>query len=237
MKKVLLALFLAMGFTVAQAQVTANIDVTTDYRFRGISQTLKSGAVQGGLDYAHSSGLYIGNWNSSVSTAEYTDSTGLESDLYAGFKKEIVKGTTIDVGSYNYYYSQADSKYSSQSNTHEFYAAATQGPITVRYNQSIGNYFGATRSAASKYIQADVTLPVAAKINLVAHAGRTLVQNHSTSNYTDLNAGATYDVAGVTVGARYYKNMSLTTAAKAADTVSNQKLYKDAVVFSVAKLF
>ena len=237
MKKVLLALFLAMGFTVAQAQVTAKIDVTTDYRFRGISQTLKSGAVQGGLDYAHSSGLYIGNWNSSVSTAEYTDSTGLESDLYAGFKKEIVKGTTIDVGSYNYYYSQADSKYSSQSNTHEFYAAATQGPITVRYNQSIGNYFGATRSAASKYIQADVTLPVAAKINLVAHAGRTLVQNHSTSNYTDLNAGATYDVAGVTIGARYYKNMSLTTAAKAANTVSNQKLYKDAVVFSVAKLF
>src|SRR4051812_25230360 len=43
---------------------TGNVAVATDYRFRGISQTFKQPAIQGGFDYSHSSGFYVGNWNS-----------------------------------------------------------------------------------------------------------------------------------------------------------------------------
>ena len=68
MKKLFLALMMVIGFTSAQAQVTGNMSVTSDYRFRGVSQTQNAPAVQGGVDYAHSSGLYVGNWNSSVSS-------------------------------------------------------------------------------------------------------------------------------------------------------------------------
>ncbi|MBS0309234.1 MAG: hypothetical protein JSS58_09715, partial [Proteobacteria bacterium] len=46
---------------------TGNVTVATDYRFRGISQTFKQPTVQGGFDYSHSSGFYLGNWNSNVS--------------------------------------------------------------------------------------------------------------------------------------------------------------------------
>jgi len=46
---------------------SANLSLTNDYRYRGISQSNFRPAIQGGFDYAHSSGFYIGNWNSSIS--------------------------------------------------------------------------------------------------------------------------------------------------------------------------
>ncbi|HRI19242.1 MAG TPA: TorF family putative porin, partial [Burkholderiaceae bacterium] len=48
---------------------TANLGLFSDYRFRGISQTDKKPALQGGFDLGHSSGLYVGNWNSNVDSA------------------------------------------------------------------------------------------------------------------------------------------------------------------------
>jgi uncharacterized protein (TIGR02001 family) len=87
MKKLLFALLVATGVTASQAEVTGNLGLTSDYRFRGVSQSQNAPAVQSGIDYAHSSGLYIGNWNSSVSSQVYTNGSGVESDLYAGYKK------------------------------------------------------------------------------------------------------------------------------------------------------
>ena len=116
MKKIFLALLLAVGFTTAHAQLTANVGLTSDYRFRGVSQSNNGAAVQGGVDYAHSSGLYLGNWNSSVSTALYPNSSGAQSDLYAGWKKDVYKGLTVDVGSYNYFYLGKDNSTDSRFN-------------------------------------------------------------------------------------------------------------------------
>jgi len=72
MKKSLLILAL-LSAGLVQAQVTTNLGATSDYRFRGISQTQNAPAIQGGIDYAHKSGVYIGNWNSSVSSQLYTN--------------------------------------------------------------------------------------------------------------------------------------------------------------------
>ena len=237
MKKVLLAVLLTIGATMVQAQVIGNIGATSDYRFRGISQTQRSMALQGGIDYADKSGVYVGNWNSNVSSLMYTDSTGLESDLYAGFKKEVVKGVTVDVGSYNYYYSQAANKFSSVSNTHEAYAGVTTGPVSVKYSQSLGNYFAAANSKGSKYYQADLNMPVMPKLNANVHIGHTAVANRAANNYTDIKVGATYALAGFDVGAHYFTNRGMTTAAKNADTIAGQKLYENAVVVSVSKSF
>ena len=95
MKQLFLALLMAVGVTAAQAQVTGNLGLTSDYRFRGISQSQNAPAVQGGIDYAHSSGLYVGNWNSSVSSQVYTNGSGVESDLYAGWKKDVYKASPL----------------------------------------------------------------------------------------------------------------------------------------------
>jgi len=237
MKKLVLAFLMIAGMSVAQAQVTGNVGVTSDYRFRGISQTANSQALQGGIDYANKSGFYVGNWNSSVSSALYTDSIGMENDVYAGFKKEVIKGVTIDVGSYNYYYSRSGNTFNSVSNTHEAYIGAATGPVSVKYSQSLGDYFATANSKGSKYYQADLNMPLDKKMTINAHIGHTSVANHTASNYTDVKVGGTYTLAGLDVGAHYYTNRGLTAAAKVADTVAGEKLYKSALVFSVAKAF
>jgi hypothetical protein len=52
--------------------LTGNLGIFSDYRFRGISQTNKNPAIQGGVDFSMKNGLYLGNWNSNVDSAQYT---------------------------------------------------------------------------------------------------------------------------------------------------------------------
>lgn len=59
---------------------TFNTTIATDYSFRGISQTGNGPAIQGGIDWAHDSGFYIGTWASNLNFAG-----GMELDLYGGY--------------------------------------------------------------------------------------------------------------------------------------------------------
>ena len=120
MRKSILAAAVAAAFvspvavTTAQAQAaaapasphtfTGNVAVVSDYRFRGVSQTYKLPALQGGFDYSHSSGFYVGNWNSSVSGLSYNGGAALEMDFYGGWKTEFANGIGFDVGGLYYYY-------------------------------------------------------------------------------------------------------------------------------------
>ena len=238
MKKLVLAAILAglVGSAAAEG-ITGNVSATTDYRFRGISQTQRSAAVQGGFDYSTKGGFYVGNWNSNVSSLAYTDSTGLESDIYGGYKTEIAKGITLDVGSYNYIYSRAHGHFNSASNTNEIYAGVGVGPAVFKYSQSMGEYFGVANSKNSKYVQADVNQAIAGKLTANAHIGRTLINNNSSKDYTDIKLGATYNVAGLDIGAHYYTNTAFGSTAKAVNTINSQQLYKNAVIVSVGKSF
>ena len=244
MKKLLIALGVFASFGAAQAEVTGNLGLTSDYRYRGISQTQNAPAVQGGIDYAHSSGFYVGNWNSSVSSQVYTNGAGVESDLYAGYKKEVYEGITVDVGSYNYFYprSTTSAKTGSNFDTYEGYAAVGyKDLVTAKYSQTLGaGYFGQANAKGTKYYQADAKVPtvVVNKLSVVAHAGHTNVSNAGSLNYTDYNAGFAYMFPQDWEGSlKYYTNTGLTSAAQVANTVSGQKLYRNAVVASVTKTF
>jgi uncharacterized protein (TIGR02001 family) len=197
--------------------------------------------VQGGVDYAHSSGFYVGNWNSSVSSQMYTQGAGIESDVYAGFKKDIYKGLTIDVGSYNYFYPRANTSAStgSEFDTYEGFVGLGYGPVSVKYNRTLGNgYFGTANARGTEYYQADVNYPIgASKISVLAHAGRTNVANSSSADYNDFNFGLGYDLKGWNIAAKYYTNSSMSSTFKTADTINGQKLYKNAAVLSVTKAF
>jgi uncharacterized protein (TIGR02001 family) len=240
MKKLFLALMMAAGISVAQAEVTGNLGLTSDYRFRGISQSQNAPAVQGGIDYTHSSGFYVGNWNSSVSSSMYTNGAGIESDLYAGWKKDIYKGLTLDVGSYNYFYPRATTAATgSNFDTYEGFVGLGYGPLSVKYNRTLGNgYFGTANAQGTQYYQADVNYPIpGSKISVLAHAGHTDVANSSSLDYSDFNAGFGYNLAGFDIAAKYYTNTEKTAAFKTANTINGQKLYKNAAVLSVSKSF
>ena len=82
--------------------VDGNIGVTSNYVFRGVTQTGDGAAVQGGLDYAHDSGLYVGTWTSNVNFAG-----GTELDVYGGYSGEAGE-VGYDVGVIGYLYPEAD---------------------------------------------------------------------------------------------------------------------------------
>ncbi len=87
--------------TVAQAEISANIGVTSNYVWRGVTQTDDGAAIQGGVDYAHDSGFYIGTWVSNVDFGPGSGETEL--DVYAGFSGEM-GGLGYDIGYLHYFY-------------------------------------------------------------------------------------------------------------------------------------
>ena len=77
--------------------------IARSYRFRGIDQTFNKPALQGGIDYSHSSGIYVGNWNSNVNSGAGFPEGNLEMDFYGGWKTTF-GDFGLDVGGIYYYY-------------------------------------------------------------------------------------------------------------------------------------
>lgn len=86
---------------------TANIGLTTDYRFRGQSQSQKDPAISGGIDYASESGFFAGVWASNVDFNDAAD-TYMELDIYAGLTKALDDKTTGSLKVIYYAYPTAD---------------------------------------------------------------------------------------------------------------------------------
>lgn len=89
----------------AQAELSANIAVSNNYIWRGLTQTTDEVAVSGGLDWGHSSGFYIGTWVSNVQYAS-DDAFSYEHDIYAGYAGETDGGLAYDVGYLFYNYNE-----------------------------------------------------------------------------------------------------------------------------------
>ena len=85
---------------VSAFEVSANLAITSNYVWRGMTQTANSPAVQGGIDLGYN-GFYLGTWGSNV---EFGDTNNnLEADLYAGYKTSF-SGVEIDLGYILYAY-------------------------------------------------------------------------------------------------------------------------------------
>ncbi|MBT8120048.1 MAG: TorF family putative porin [Gammaproteobacteria bacterium] len=88
---------------VAAAELTANASITSNYIWRGITQTADQAAGQGGIDWGHDSGLYVGTWVSNVAFGADNSGNGYEMDVYAGFGGEV-GGLGYDLGVASYQY-------------------------------------------------------------------------------------------------------------------------------------
>jgi uncharacterized protein (TIGR02001 family) len=198
--------------------VTANVSVVSDYRYRGVSQSNLKPAIQGGFDYAHESGFYIGNWNSSISWNGDQNpgvTSPIEMDFYGGFKKEFIgEGFASDFGVLQYAYPSRGA-YSYQTtagtqvnpNTTELYAAQnfTYGGLTgfVKFSYAVSTLFGNPKSAGSYYPDLTVNydtgvwgLAVNAHVGYQYVAGQQVVAGTPTLNYTDWKLGLTKDFGG-----------------------------------------
>ena len=125
----------------AAAELSANIGATSNYVWRGVTQTDDGPAISGGVDYAHDSGFYAGIWASNVNFRDAVDSDGdpedngqAEVDLYAGFANELDMGLGYDVGVIYYGYPQADEETAGGGEDEldftEIYATLSYGPVS-----------------------------------------------------------------------------------------------------------
>lgn len=196
----------------ASAQLTGNVSMTSNYKFRGQDQdtgkvSAFKPALQGGFDYAFGdTGWYVGNWNSSVN---WLPGNSLESDLYGGYKFKAGE-VDLDVGALSYLYPGNTS-----GNTTELYGAATYGPLTAKYSHTVSkDYFGwagaksgsGLRGRNTGYLNVAVAQEVMPKVTLKAALGLTRfsgdIQDSGVPNYMDYQFGGAYDFGnGLTLGA------------------------------------
>lgn len=128
---------------------TANVSIVSDYRFRGISQTMRRPAIQGGFDYSHRCGLYLGTWASNVDgTTHFYNNTSMEWDLYGGYKGKLfpccIPDFSFNFGMIYYYYpgGQVHNPEHTRYNTAEIYLELLYRCLSIKYWQTITNYYG-----------------------------------------------------------------------------------------------
>lgn len=212
-----LALTALLASTAALAQSAApepdftlayNVGVTSDYRFRGMAQTSFNPALQAGVDFAHKSGFYLGVWGSNVSwIKEYAGATdgSLEIDVYGGYKGEISKDLTFDLGVITYQYPGNNA--TTNASTTEVYGALTYGMVTGKYSQSLGNFIANANSSGSKYVEVAANFDLGNGLTLTPHVGRQYIPNvannagdcndYSLTLVKDFGSGLTASVAAV----------------------------------------
>lgn len=189
-----------------------NIGAVTEYRYRGISQSRLKPALQGGIDYAAANGFYVGTWASTIKWIKDAGainnvdagSTQQEIDLYGGYKTEVAKGLTLDVG--GLYYLYAGNKYSNvpggaNANTFEIYGALTFGPVTAKLSDSTTNLFGNAGSKNSLYADVTANFDLGDGLTLAPHVGHQTVHHLAAASYTDYSLTLTKDWSGLALSA------------------------------------
>lgn len=247
-----IATLLALAATTAHAQtalphgisLTANAGIVSDYRFRGISQTNRKPALQGGIDLAHPSGLYLGNWNSNVDSALY-NGANLEMDFYGGFKGSW-REFSYDAGVLYYAYPGSGAGGSARIDNTELYIAGGWGPVSLKYSYAISDFFGISDSKGATYLDATITWPLRNGLSLVGHLGvQGKLKNGARvtetdgsgphRSITDWKVGASYDLSGWLLGASVIgtdRKLSAGTAALEGRNISG-----DTLLLSVSKSF
>jgi uncharacterized protein (TIGR02001 family) len=110
---------------VAAAELSGNAAIASNYIWRGVSQTENQAAGQGGIDWGHDSGLYVGTWVSNVDFSGAGGEKGYEMDIYAGFGGEA-GSVGYDLGVITYQYPMEPSI-----NFTEVYVSGTMSIVTI----------------------------------------------------------------------------------------------------------
>lgn len=232
--------FTALTATTARAEdapkpdneVSFNAAVTTDYRYRGISQSRLKPALQGGADYVNNpSGFYAGTWLSTIHWIKDAGGDGnVEWDIYGGKKGEIAPGFTYDVGGLYYFY--PSNSLPTNANTFELYGQVGYGPGYVKYSHSTTNLFGTSDSKGSGYLDVGANVDLAEGLVLNLHVGHQNVKHNSAFSYTDYKVGVTKDfgICSVSLAAIYADT-------KAYVSPSGKNLARTGAVLSVSKTF
>lgn len=212
-----------------------NLGATTDYRYRGISQTRLKPTVQGGIDFSHKSGVYLGAWGSGIKwIKDGGGDASVELDLYGGYKA-TVGAIGYDLGVLTYQY--PSNKLNPSANTTELYGAATLGPATLKYSHSVSNLFGFANSKNSGYLDLSASFDLGDGWSLAPHVGRQRVAHNSLYSYTDYSLAVNKDIDGLVLSATLVGTDADQAAYTTSAAAGGKFLGKSGLLLSVKKNF
>lgn len=243
------------------------VSFVSDYRFRGISLTMRQPAVQGGLGYEHESGLYLGTFGSNVDgTTHLFNNASMEWDFFGGYKGKLfplcpnLSHWEYNFGFIFYYYpgGRTHERHSVSYNIVEYYIELIYKKFTFKYWQTLTNYSGICShnppenfhkehkmkpngsSRGSIYLEANYSWDFYEKWHLQAHVGYQFFQNYWYMNYADWRATLTRDFKWLNVFVTYVG----TNANKDFFDIPNNSFYErkkslgaQGVVIGVVKAF
>lgn len=228
--------------------LTANVGAFSQYVFRGLTQTDRKPALQGGFDYGHESGFYAGTWGSNVSwiddaatTAGVSGiSTSVEIDGYLGYKTTF-DDFGVDAGFLTYWYPGHYPSGWVKPNTNELYVAGSWKWLMLKYSYSLGDTFGVDNAKGTWYLDLTAAYPITEQLSLVGHVGYQKyrgsvggVSNDDLYSYTDWKLELAYALeGGWTIGAAY----TGTNAEDAGYTLLGRNIGKDTGYVYVKKTF
>jgi uncharacterized protein (TIGR02001 family) len=234
--------------------LTGNMGLYSQYIFRGLTQTDRDPALQGGFDYSHSSGFYAGTWASNVSwlrdMGAYANGGSLEWDFYGGYKWGFASDFTLDVGGLYYRYPGDPAPGVVKANTFEVYGALSWKWLTAKYSYALSdNVFGVANADGTWYLDLSANVPLADKLTLGLHYGIQEfdgstpggVSNDSFASYKDWKVGLSYALPkDFTVGV-FYTDTSMDATQRAFYTTpagaGSRFLGKEAVTVFISKTF
>ena len=196
-----LAMVVFSGTAVAQdsgPSFSANVGVVSDYRFRGISQTDSSPAVQGGVDLDMGNGIYLGTWASQVDFAYGDDETKLEQDFYGGYAGETASGMGYDVGYIYYAYHGSDRDEDYQ----EVYGSLSFGDLSLGFAYSDDYWY---QSGEFYYFSGGYSFALGNDIALDLSAGLNLFDEeiflNQSDSYIDYSVSVSKEFGGLALSA------------------------------------
>jgi uncharacterized protein (TIGR02001 family) len=211
---------------------SGSMALVTDYSFRGISQTQKKIAIQGGLEM-DASALYLGAWGSSLNFGEPDGvvRAEAETDVVGGVRKTLA-GTGFDLGFVFYGYPGTDKTYNYNYLEFALGASRSFSALTVAAKGSVSpDYFAA--SGTGIYVNGSLGYAIPkSTVSLLAAIGHQSIQKNAafgTPDYMDWSAGGAVKVVGLTLGAS-----AVGTNLKKADCFGGSELCKARLVLSIA---
>ena len=224
------SLFLACG--VSAADVSYNAAVTSDYRFRGVSQSAQDPAISGGIDLTDKSGFYLGTWASTIDfgSGPPDPKANIEWDLYGGYR---FKGGGIDWDAGVIHYGYPGSEGFADLPFTELYIGGTYGPVTVKYYYT-DDYTGTTTKSAS-YLVASGGVDLGSGVTLNLSLGQSSgggIKDSFGDNYTDYKVGVSKEFGGFNFDLSYVDTSGISPDIKT-DVFNSEST----VVLTVSKSF
>lgn len=187
--------------SILPGELSANVGFTSDYRFRGISQTDRGPAIQGGIDWAHDTGFYLGAWGSNVA---FGNGPRMELDLYGGYGNSV-GAFSYDLGLLYYWYPGA-----SNNLNQDFYEIA----LNVGYDFEVASVSGTAAwtpenfgdTGPAFYFETGVSVPLPLDVSFDASIGYQLIDNNAgfgANDYLNWSLGLSKAFFGLDVSLAY----------------------------------